>query len=260
MGRPEKTIENWWNINSAIYQKTSFMGTEDVEYGKFTPTESKLNLLGDLRGKGVLDLGCGGGQNSVALAKRGALVTALDISVEQLKYARRLAKANGVHVDFVRKSFLDLRDIRRDTYDLAFSAFALQYVPNLKNFFKEVSRVVRPGGGFVFSTHHPFFLTIDRRTGCVKLPYSRRKVTTTSDWTGRKPAKLVVFRYTVSDYCNGLVEAGFRVEKVVEDKDLEHFDWLFKNQVWMRNWGEQFPVDLLKLLPTAIVFKASKTP
>src|SRR3954454_7562086 len=67
-----------------------------VHYGPDIPTEADLRLLGNLHGKRVLELGCGGGPISVAMAKQGARVLAIDSSAEQIQHARRLAEREEV--------------------------------------------------------------------------------------------------------------------------------------------------------------------
>ena len=85
-----------WNTISPHYQAEHQIPADFVHYGPHCPNEDQLQLLGDTRGKRVLEIGCGGGQCSVAFAKRGAIATGLDISDEQVKFARRLAEANEV--------------------------------------------------------------------------------------------------------------------------------------------------------------------
>jgi cyclopropane fatty-acyl-phospholipid synthase-like methyltransferase len=63
-----------------------------VHYGPISPGESELKLLGDVKCKDVLEIGCGGGQNTIVLSKKGAKSIGLDISEEQIKYARKLAR------------------------------------------------------------------------------------------------------------------------------------------------------------------------
>src|ERR1700681_2946603 len=58
--------------------------------------EFRFRVLGDLRGKAVLDVGCGDGSNSVLLAKLGALVTGIDLSPKSIELARRKAEISHV--------------------------------------------------------------------------------------------------------------------------------------------------------------------
>lgn len=80
-----------------------------------------IDLMGDLRGRKVLDCGCGGGHTSVMLAKHGAQVTAVDLSADVLVKARRLAEVNGVEIDF-RQSSLEELDLPDESFDYIFGS------------------------------------------------------------------------------------------------------------------------------------------
>ena len=72
---------------SESYQADSDISLDDVHYAPFAPGERYYNLLGEVAGLRVLELACGGAQNAVALSKRGANVTAVDFSPNQLRHA-----------------------------------------------------------------------------------------------------------------------------------------------------------------------------
>src|SRR6266849_2419262 len=90
---------NSWDRFSAAYQKGAQLPTDVAHYGPDIPTEADLRLLGDLKGKRVLELGCGGAQCSIAFAKQGAIAIGVDFSAEQIAYARRLADREGVKIE-----------------------------------------------------------------------------------------------------------------------------------------------------------------
>ena len=92
----KKNIAEHWNLIAIEYQKSRNVSLDDVEYAPGYARESELNLLGDVKGKRVIELGCGGGENSIILAKKGAICTGVDISSEQLKYAKNLIKEHKV--------------------------------------------------------------------------------------------------------------------------------------------------------------------
>lgn len=82
-----------WNKQADRYQADADFLFSDVDYGdRRLPTEKDLNLIGDVNGKKVLELGCGGANCGIALAKQGAIVTCSDISEQQLKHAKENAK------------------------------------------------------------------------------------------------------------------------------------------------------------------------
>ena len=138
---------------------------DTVNYGPELPSERELRLLGDVKGKRVLDLGCGSGQASIALARQGAHAIALDASARQLERGRRLAEIEEVRVEWHRSDLADLAFLRADSVDLAFSAHALAEVEDLDRVFRQVHRVLRPGGAFVFSYEHPIALVHRSRRG-----------------------------------------------------------------------------------------------
>ena len=110
-----------WNIISRGYQKKTRISLKDVHYGPISPGESELRLLGDVVGKDILEIGCGGGQNTIVLAKWGARSMGLDISEEQIKYARELADKNGVAVPFHVGDMENLSFFGEDSFDIVLS-------------------------------------------------------------------------------------------------------------------------------------------
>src|SRR5690349_12996080 len=69
---------------------------DTVSYGPEMPGERELRLLGDVKGKRVLELGCGTGQAAIVLARKGAHAIAIDASARQLAAARRFAEREEV--------------------------------------------------------------------------------------------------------------------------------------------------------------------
>jgi SAM-dependent methyltransferase len=132
-----------------------------VTYGPDCPTEAELRLLGRLDGKRVLELGCGGGPNSVAMTKQGAKVISVDSSAEQLGHARRLGEREEVTLELHQGDLADLAFVRADTVDLVVSIYALGMVGDLDRVFRQVHRVLRPDAPFVVSLPHPAWRASD---------------------------------------------------------------------------------------------------
>jgi asparagine synthase (glutamine-hydrolysing) len=107
-------------------------------------------LLGDIKGKTVLDFGCGSGKNSVLLAKRGASVIALDISEPMIKVARQRTIDNDVasEVSFMSASAHNL-PLGDESVDLVFGIAILHHL-DLALVSSEVHRVLRKGGRAIF--------------------------------------------------------------------------------------------------------------
>ena len=108
-------------------------------------------VVGDWRGKRVLDLGCAGGFMAEALAARGALVTGLDPAVAAVAAGRAKSRASGSAVDYLagtgeRQPFAD------DSFDVVVCVDVLEHVQDLTAVIAETRRVLRPGGLFLFDT------------------------------------------------------------------------------------------------------------
>ena len=93
--------------------------------------------MGEVQGKKIVELGCGGGQCSIALAKRGAICTGIDLSDEEINYAKNLAQKNDVKVNFVQDDIENLSMLDDKSFDIAFSAAAFDWLQNLDEAFKE---------------------------------------------------------------------------------------------------------------------------
>lgn len=245
---PEET-KKWWEDASADYQRDSNIPI-DVHYGPGSPNEKELKLLENVRGKRVLEIGCGGAQCSIAFAKQGAIVTGIDISEEQLKFAKKLAEENKVHITLYQGDIVTLPQIRSSTQDVVFSAFALHYVDNLDSCFKEVRRVLKKKGLFVFSLDHPMYRTIDSKTLRLKESYLKtgKEVFTFSDPT----KKFVCYTHTISDLYNRLTKAGFLVDKLIEPDSRKRYSY----DPWYGLWD--YTPELLKMVPPTIIFRCVK--
>lgn len=116
-----------------------------------------LRLLGDLKGKKILDLACGQGFFSRAIADLGAEVTGIDISKELIDLAKRRPDAKtGGKIKFLTAS-ADRLPFREKTFEAVVSVLALQNIKNLSGAVSEVNRVLKNGGRFLIVINHPAF-------------------------------------------------------------------------------------------------------
>ncbi|MFN8465678.1 MAG: class I SAM-dependent methyltransferase [Caldilineaceae bacterium] len=144
-----------WDQLSPIYQAHHEFSTANVHYGPWAPLERDLQLLGDVGGRRVLELGCGGGQCCIAFARQGATVTGVDFSAAQIAYARQLATQEHMSVQFIQGAAEDLSVLAAGAYDLVFTVNTLTYIADAAACLAECYRVLVPGGRLVLALDHP---------------------------------------------------------------------------------------------------------
>lgn len=204
-----------WDRHSAAYQAGANLPTDVAHYGPDIGTEADFRLLGNLAGKRVLELGCGGAQCSIAFARQGAVAIGVDFSAEQLAFARRLCEREGVRVDLHHADLADLAFLRADSVDVAFSAYAFGYVEDLARVFRQVHRVLKVGAPLVFSLPHPAYDMIDDDSDqplLVRRSYFDRSPID-YEWNG---VTFTDYHHTVGDLFTWLHRAGYRVDTVLE--------------------------------------------
>jgi ubiquinone/menaquinone biosynthesis C-methylase UbiE len=125
--------------------------------------EALFALLPELRGRRVLEVGCGTGNISLELARRGAHVTGVDLSFPMLALARRKARGEGLALGFIRAAAgsLPLGDAG---FDGVMSILALDFIPDRAGALQEMVRVLRPGGFLAVALLNRYSLWTAKRT------------------------------------------------------------------------------------------------
>ena len=135
----------WWDKNS------EFKPLHDINPLRL----SYINDAASLKGKTVLDVGCGGGILSESMAQLGAKVTGIDLGEKSLKVAQLHSLESGVDVDYQLISVEKLAELQPFTFDVVTCLEMLEHVPNPASVVQACANLVKPGG-------HVFFSSINR--------------------------------------------------------------------------------------------------
>jgi SAM-dependent methyltransferase len=254
----------WWDAEADDYQAEhgDFLGSEspagDFVWCPEGLREAEAQLLGPtagLEGRRILEVGAGAAQCARWLASVGAHPLALDLSAEQLRHAREQAAA-GQAVPLAASGAVPL--VQADAtllpfadacLDLACSAFgAVPFVADSAALHREVARVLRPGGRWVFSVNHPMrwcFRDDPGPDGLVveRSYFDRSAYLELGD--GGRPTYVESHR-TMGDRIRELVGAGFEVLDVIEPEWPEGH---------VREWGQWSPLRG-RLFPGTAIFVA----
>ena len=187
-----------------------------VSYGPEVGSEDDFHLLGDLKGKRVLELGCGMAERSIAFARQGATAIGVDFSAEMIESAKRLCEREGVRVELRQSDLADLAFLRADSVDVVFSAYALPYGRDLERVFRQAHRVLKAGAPLVFSLRHPIYDVLDDLDAFHPPVVTGSYFDRSTAMEARGSEVVEVHHHTVADLLMGLVRSGFRIDTVIE--------------------------------------------
>lgn len=184
-------------------------------YNALHERPATLALLGDVAGLRVLDAGCGSGICSEILARGGATVHGVDVTPAMIELARR--RCAGLPVELALGDLTKpLHWLSDRSFDRVLCALALDYVESLDRVFRELHRVTRPGGAFVFSMSHPMRDWMDERTHGERSYYEANRFGMHWSGFGEPRPYVECYRRPLAAILNPLAGAGWMLERIVE--------------------------------------------
>lgn len=243
-----RASRGWWDRDADNYQSEhgEFLGEVEFVWCPEGLREADVHLLGDVRAQRILELGCGAASAGRWLVTQGADVVGLDLSAGMLRHAVDQNEHSGVPVKLVQGNATAL-PFPAASFDTVFTAFgAVPFVEDSALVMREVHRVLRAGGRWVFSITHPMrwvFLDDPTENGLVAVhSYFDRRPYVEYDETGA--ATYVEQHRTIGDRVRELVAAGFHLVDLIEP------EWPDGHE---RIWGQWSPLRGRLFPGTAIV-------
>ena len=242
----------WWDGDADAYlaEHGAFLGDVDLVWCPEGLREADARLLGDVRGRRVLELGCGAAAGARWLRRTGAEAVGLDLSAGMLRHAREASDRSGLRVPLVQADALAL-PFAAGSFDVVCTAFgAIPFVADSAALMREVARVLRAGGVWVFSITHPMrwiFWDEPDETGLVaRNSYFDRTPYVEQDENGS--VVYVEQHRTLGDRVRELVAAGFVLRDLVEPEWPEGHEQI---------WGQWSPLRG-RLFPGTAIFVADR--
>jgi SAM-dependent methyltransferase len=248
MSVPDDALRNraHWDAQSAAYQEQhgEFIGGREPGWGVWQLPERELQILGEVAGKDVLELGCGAAQWSIHLARAGARVVALDNSEQQLAHARRLMEQAGVDFPLVHAS-AEAVPLPDESFDVVFCDHGAMGFADPYRTVPEAARLLRPAGLLAFAITSPFAWVCwdeeadETRAEFVE-PYFGLHRTETADGA-------VQFNLPYGEWIRLFRSSGFVLEDLVEPQPGPEA---------RTTYG--FPLDWARRWPSEAIWKARK--
>jgi len=212
--------------------------TDEITWGVFGVPETELRVLpDDLEGRDVVELGCGTAYVGAWLARRGARVTGIDNSAEQLKTARRLQEQHDLHFPLIHGN-AEATGLPDASFDLAISEYGASIWADPYRWIPEAARLLRPGGELSFLVNSTFWVltvpeTDDEGPAAERLlrPYFGMH---RFDWPGESG---VEFHLGHGDWIRLLRANGFEVVDLIEIQAPEGAEPAeLVDPDWARRW------------------------
>ena len=215
----DRWIEQGWEWGKPIDHETFVRALQGEWNVLLTPLKPVPHeWFGNLKGKKILGLACGGGQQMPVFTALGAECTVFDYSEKQLESERLVAEREGYSINIIRGDMTKPLPFADDTFDLIFHPVSNCYVKDVKAIWKECRRVLKPGGILLSGVDHYINYIVDGSEKNIvnSLPFDPLVNEEHRKQLERDNAGFQ-FSHTLEEQINGQLEAGFTLLELYED-------------------------------------------
>lgn len=209
----KEQVRNAFDQLAPIYEKT--VDKTSLYNSEYERPSMINNLPSDLQGRKALDAGCAAGWYTQQLLDKGAEVVAVDVSPEMVSSAKRRA---GNRADIFCIDLENVLPFEDQSFDLILSSLTLHYLRRWDEIFGEFQRILKPGGTFLFSVHHPI-----SDIKLLKEPHYYDTELIIDQWTkDGQVFEVPFYRRPLQEILNPTLKY-FSIEKVIEPEPTENF-------------------------------------
>jgi ubiquinone/menaquinone biosynthesis C-methylase UbiE len=206
-----------------------------------------VKLLGDIKGKKILEIGCGTGYWTRFFAKKGANCTGIDSNKNQLNLAK---EKNTQKIKYLEMNATNLKELKPNSFDIVFLEYVLLEIPTLakiKKIFAEINRSLKKNGILLISDMHPFdpFIHKDRFEYPKEFNYysSGETFKAKALQINNKWIKYSDYHWTIQDYSEAFSQTGFVISNIKEPQPSKE---TIKKIPYLK-YRNKFPRDIMIL-------------
>lgn len=208
-----------WNQRTQVHRDSAFYNRAGFLKGEQVLTSIESGELTGVEGKSLLHLQCHFGMDTLDWARRGAVVTGVDLSDEAIREAEQLKEEAGLTGRFICCNIYDLPEHLDEQFDIVFTSYGtIGWLPDLTQWAALIARYLKPGGLFYFAEFHPVVWMFDDDFTRIQYAYENREVIVVENqgtYTDRGAAisgKEYSWNHSISEVLNALIGAGLQLE------------------------------------------------
>lgn len=207
-----------WNIKTEIHYNSDFYDNDSFIKGKDSLNPIEIGLLGDIKGKRILHLQCHFGQDTISLARHGALPTGIDFSENAIKKAKKLNESLETNANFIQSDIYKLPEILDEKFDIVFTSYGvIGWLPNMSKWAKIIKQYLKPGGEFIMVEFHPIVWMFNNDFKTIEFNYMDSSPIieelegTYTDWQAQIREKSISWNHGLSTVIDSLIKTGLSI-------------------------------------------------
>jgi SAM-dependent methyltransferase len=232
----------YWTARNAEYTDASAeraWGSDEISWGVWRTPESEVDVLGNVEGLDIVELGCGTAYFSAWLAKRGARPVGVDPTPAQLDTARRLQRETGIEFPLIEAPGEDV-PLPDASFDIVHSEYGASIWADTYKWIPEAARLLRPGGRLIFLRNATLQLLCMELDGVVERLVRPQRGLHRLDW---EDTNEVEFHLPHGELIDLLGKNGFVVERLLELYPSEHATtheyYAYVSVEWASKWPSE---------------------
>ncbi|MCI5775598.1 MAG: class I SAM-dependent methyltransferase [Aerococcus sp.] len=223
----KETIDRWveegWEWAQPISHEDYLKAQEGQWDVLLTPTKPVPHeWLGDLKGKKVLGLASGGGQQMPIFSALGADCTVIDYSSRQIALEREIAGRENYQIQLIEGDMTKRLPFADETFDLIFHPVSNCYIEDVQHVFNEAYRVLKKGGVFLAGLNNEINYIVDETEEKIvwRMPFNPLKDKAAREFLNEANAGMQ-FSHTTTEQIGGQLKAGFTLCDMYDDTNGE---------------------------------------